>query len=190
MRSGVMVVLLGIVSCGPTSQPPATTPGPDFSVPLGASARGPRTGTSSSVLMLLAHRPAFGPTTVVEVRAVENGYVLNSRRSFCRNSQATSIEAENGQAELERLLPVLDSTRMSEADPCRLPGRDAAYWIVARGPAASQKRSRMFRAAEIVSECNEFHAAARTLMRLAGLDCRTKACVREIEESTGKFVCP
>lgn len=185
-----VVVALGLVGCGTSSEhqarPAETNSRADVVAPVVATP----VESSSPVLALLAHQPMFGPLTVVEVRAAETGYVLNSRRSFCRKGRNTPIQTTGERAELERILPVLDSTRMSDGDPCKTSGRDATFWVVARASADSEKRARMFRRVEVEGECGEFQVAARKLMELAGLECNGTACAREAERDGGKLSCP
>jgi hypothetical protein len=136
-------------------------------------------------IVRLAHRPAIGVWTVLEVREDERGYVIESRRQICRDS-AVRVIGRAAAAPLERVLGELSPAELPEPDPCPRNGRDGATWIAAVG---SSLRARSFRSGGDES-CERFQRAAEALMQLAQLSCRHVGCFRATELHEHVVQCP
>jgi len=175
------IVAVALWACEPAAVRPHHSLEPTTQLP-------PPVETATPPLLTLAHRPALGAWTLVEVRKADGTYVLKSRRLFCRGSEERAVGTAAA-AQLERAMEDLNPAILPESDPCPKQGRDGALWITAHSITSEPRRARSFRPAG-AEACTTFHDSATTLMALAGLECTEAGCFRASELPTKEVHCP
>ena len=148
----------------------------------------PPVETATPPVLTLAHRPARGAWTLVEVRKADGHYMVKSRRLFCRGSEERIVGRALA-APLERAMEELNPANLAESDPCPKHGRDGALWITAHAITDEPRRARSFRPTG-AEACTTFHNAATALMDLAGLECTETGCFRRDELRPKEVHCP
>lgn len=140
--------------------------------------------------LILWHSPAIGVKSLVKVRSVAGGRVLEVHRSlgpgFVGYWTVRFVGEEVKQ--LDHVVAGLVRASRSIATCPRRHGRDGVVWVVKSFPDQAES-SLDFQHLSGGPECDAFGQFATGLMHLARLRCSARACLRPAEESANRFEC-
>ena len=140
--------------------------------------------------LVLAHRPAFGARSFVEVHTEGSTRVLRVSRAIPKGvAAAWTVRFSGADAQtVDGIVNDLASSADVEKSCPRRHDRDGVVWAVYL-PARQLNYGVDFRMTSAGPDCARFEATAVRLMRLAQLTCGWSACLRPEEITNRRLSC-